>query len=112
MHELAKGFFIYQFCPVHLSQHASSYKAKLKVSVIIIKTHKFIWKLGQAYKQTNLIVYVEKFPFKSHFRLEASILTHTIGVILLPHRNCIIKIIIDVDKCLTKCMSSESMHME
>ena len=28
-----------------------------------------------------------------------------------PPENCIIKIIIDVDKCLTKCMSSESMHM-
>ena len=25
--------------------------------------------------------------------------------------NCIIKIHIDVDKCLTNCMSSESMHM-
>ena len=29
-----------------------------------------------------------------------------------PLGNCVILIfIIDVDKCLTKCMSSESMHM-
>ena len=30
---------------------------------------------------------------------------------LLPLGNCIIKIHIDVVKCLTKCMSNESMHM-
>ena len=30
---------------------------------------------------------------------------------LPPMEMVLLKLIIDVDKCLTKCMSSESMHM-